>query len=158
MEKVFEAGKSGTPPARKSAEASRVGGSERIEILTFLLVGKHLVRCGNFFEFGFARLIALVLVGMVLHREFTIGFFDFVGGGGPRDAEDVVGIFRHGLMITVRLRGSFKYVRSLSRKTGMPGRRNQDIRIRIPSGRFRIPTSRRGSGSKRFTWQWWEGS
>ena len=59
---------------------------------TLLRVREHLVGFFAFFEFdlGFFGRIALVAVGVVLHRQFAISLFDLIFAGVFRDTQNFV--------------------------------------------------------------------
>ena len=52
--------------------------SERIVLLTFLLITEYRIRLVDFFEFFFGGLIPFRMVGVVLHGQFSIGLFQIL--------------------------------------------------------------------------------
>ena len=62
-------------PAAAHAALFKGRMTELVVLGALLAVAQHLIRFVDFLEFFFRLFIALVLVGMVFHRHFAVGFF-----------------------------------------------------------------------------------
>ena len=67
--------------------------------ISLWLIRQYLIRFANFLELFFGLFITLVFVGVMLHGQFSVSFFDLLRGRGAGDAQNFVVIFfgRHGL-------------------------------------------------------------
>ena len=76
----------------KSCCAADAGMAELVVSLPLGRIGKNFVRLGAFLEldFGFVLAVALIAVGMKLHRQPAIGALDLLAVCGAGDAEDFV--------------------------------------------------------------------
>ena len=84
-----EAGASGCSlPAQSRNAVAIVGGA-------FVGIAQHLVRFGHELEFFFGGLVAVIAIGMALHRELAVGLLDVCFARVPLDAEDDVEILLH---------------------------------------------------------------
>ena len=64
----------------------------RVEAPALLGIGEDVVGLPDFLELGFGRLVAGIEVGMVFLGELAERLADVVLGGGPRHAQDGIGI------------------------------------------------------------------
>ena len=88
-------------PTRPAHAGSGGEGAMPVPIISisFLLVGENFIRFPNLLKLLLRFLVSLVFVGVMLHGQFAIGFFDFLRGRSLGDAQNFVVIFfgRHGL-------------------------------------------------------------
>lgn len=80
--------RTGTPLVVRNAAGTVV-------IRFFLRIRKSGVRFVHLFEFGFLRLVALMAVGMELHRLFSVGLLELFGRDVATDAEQIVKFVCH---------------------------------------------------------------
>ena len=68
-----------TTKSTATTHAVRIDAGMTVLIIsrTFLRVREHFVGFFDFFEFFFRVWIILIAVGMVFHREFAVGLFNF---------------------------------------------------------------------------------
>ena len=93
-----------SPSAKATGTAAHIGVDARMAILvkgsTLFGIRQHFVGLFDLFELRLCLLgfVALVAVGVVLHREFAISLFDLVIACAFGDAEDFIKIaFGHGV-------------------------------------------------------------
>ena len=79
-------------PARRAAAlcVALVGSTQLVVARTLLRVGQHLVGFVDLFEPLLGLLIAGVAVGMIFHRQLSVGGADFILRGSFRDAQSLV--------------------------------------------------------------------
>jgi len=82
-------------PAPRPSLAANAGHAEAIVRGAFVGIAQHLVRFGDELEFFLGGFVAVIAIGMALHRELAVGFLDVCFARVPLDAEDDVEILLH---------------------------------------------------------------
>jgi hypothetical protein len=88
------------PEAGSGTATARPRHAEAIVLLPLLGIAQDLVRLDDFFELGLGRRIAVVAIGMVLHRQATVRLLDLGFRRVPLEAKYVVKVLCHSSYFT----------------------------------------------------------
>src|SRR5262249_35672012 len=79
----------------ESGAAAGARGAEAVEVSALVRIGQDGVRLVDLFELLLGVFVAAVAIGMVLHRELSVGLLDLGLAGPAIDAEHLVVVARH---------------------------------------------------------------